>query len=115
MYKIGYVSGMFDILHIGHINILKYAKGLCEHLIVAVGTDDFVRWRKKHEPIMPFEDRCAIVGALRFVDEVVPAINLDKVEAFHRYKFDVMIAGSDHAQESIYVESEELEEASSDV
>lgn len=106
MYRIGYVSGMFDILHVGHINLLKYAKEMCEYLIVAVGTDDFIRDRKKHEPIMTFEERSAIIGALRYVDEVVPANNLDKVTAYHKYKFDVMIAGSDHAEEQIYVDSE---------
>lgn len=106
MYKIGYISGMFDILHIGHINILKYAKERCEHLIVAVGTDDFIRWRKKHDPIMPYEERIVIVGALQYVDEVVPGIDLDKIAAYNKYHFDVMIAGSDHEKEPIYIKAE---------
>lgn len=106
MYKIGYVSGMFDILHIGHINILKYAKEMCEHLIVAVGTDDFIRWRKNHEPFMSYEERVAIVSALRYVDEVVPGTDLDKIAAYKKYHFDVMIAGSDHIDEPTYIKTE---------
>lgn len=106
MYKIGYISGMFDILHIGHVSILRYAKEMCEYLIVAVGTDDFIRWRKKHEPFMKYEERAAIVGALRYVDEVVPGTDLDKIAAYKKYHFDVMIAGNDHIDEPIYIETE---------
>lgn len=106
MFKIGYVSGMFDILHVGHIKILKYAKTMCKHLIVAVGTDDFIRWRKNHEPIMPYIDRVEIVSSLRYVDEVVPGIDLDKIAAYNKYHFDVMIAGSDHIGEQAYVKAE---------
>lgn len=107
MYKIGYISGMFDVLHIGHISILKYAKSVCEHLIVAVGTDDFIRSRKKREPIMNYNDRVTIIRAIRYVDEVVPAIDLDKVAAQKKYHFDVMIAGDDHISEPIYISSEQ--------
>lgn len=103
MYKIGYISGMFDILHIGHIDILKFAKENCDYLIVAVGTDDFVRWRKKHDPVMTYEERKAIVEAIKYVDKVVPCSNLDKIAAYNLYHYDVMIAGSDHEQESVYI------------
>ena len=106
MYEVGYLAGMFDILHIGHIDILRRSKELCEHLIVAVGTDDFMRIRKKREPLVPYEERIEIIKALWFVDQVVPATDLDKISAYNRYKFNVMFAGADHKNEPIYVRSE---------
>lgn len=106
MYNIGYISGMFDILHIGHIDIIRRSKELCEHLIVAVGTDDFVRRRKNREPVIPYVERFEIIKALRYVDQVVPGLNLDKINAYNRYKFDVMFAGDDHKDEPIYIQQE---------
>lgn len=105
-YKIGFVCGFFDILHEGHINILSQAKDMCDYLIVGVGTDDFMKHRKNRESILSYEQRASVVKAIRYVDEVVPEENLDKIAAYKKYHFDVMFAGSDHKNEQIYIEAE---------
>lgn len=104
-YKVGFICGFFDILHDGHIDILRQAKQQCDYLIVAVGTDEFMRVRKNRESVLPFENRVEIVSAIRYVDQVVPEIDLDKIAAYHKYNFDVMFAGSDHEFESAYIEA----------
>jgi len=106
-YKVGYTAGMFDILHIGHIETLSRAKSMCDYLIVAVGTDEFLRVRKNREAIMPFEERCEIIRSLKYVDLVVPEYNLDKIAEYHKYKFDVMFAGNDHEKEQVYMQAKE--------
>lgn len=103
-YKIGYICGFFDILHDGHIEILGKAKEQCDQLIVAVGTDEFMMSRKNRTSVLTFEQRANILSAIRYVDQVVPAHDLNKIAAFHRYHFDVMFAGDDHEIEPIYVE-----------
>lgn len=102
-YKTGFVSGFFDILHEGHIQILEEAKSQCEQLIVAVGTDEFMRARKGRESVLSYSERIRIVSAIRYVDKVVEETDLDKIAAYHKYKFDVMFAGDDHQQEDIYI------------
>lgn len=71
-YKIGYTTGVYDMFHIGHLNILRRAKEQCEYLIVGVSTDECVESYKNKAPIIPFEQRAAIVQAIKYVDEVVP-------------------------------------------
>lgn len=104
-YNKGFICGFFDILHDGHIDILKQAKLQCQYLIVAVGTDEFMQIRKFHKSILSYEQRIEIVRAIRYVDEVVPETDLDKVAAYHKYHFDVMFAGDDHLNEKIYIEA----------
>ena len=94
-YKIGYTTGVFDMFHIGHLNILRRAKEQCDYLIVGVSTDDLVLHEKNKIPIIPFSDRCRIVEAIKYVDKVVPQINKDKLAAWHQFQFDVMFVGSD--------------------
>lgn len=103
--KIGFICGFFDILHDGHVDILRQAKAQCDYLIVAVGTDEFMRVRKGRESVLSFEQRVEIVRSIRYVDQVVPEINLDKIEAFNKYKFDIMFAGNDHEFEPTYIET----------
>lgn len=92
---IGYTTGVFDMFHIGHLNIIKRAKENCDYLIVGVSTDELVRYEKKKMPIIPFSERCAIVDAIKYVDKVVPQINKNKLEAWEKYHFDKMFVGSD--------------------
>ena len=94
-YKIGYTTGVFDMFHVGHLNILKRAKEQCDYLIVGVSTDELVQHDKNKTPIIPFEDRCKIVEAIKYVDKVVPQINKNKYEAWEKYKFHKMFVGSD--------------------
>lgn len=101
-YNIGFVSGFFDILHEGHIEILSRAKNMCDFLIVAVGTDEFMQVRKNRPSVLSYCERVIIVKSIRYVDQVVPEEDLDKIAAYKKYHFDVMFAGDDHINEPIY-------------
>ena len=92
---IGYTTGVFDMFHIGHLNILRRAKEQCDYLIVGVSTDELVLHDKNKRPVIPFEDRCEIVKAIRYVDEVVPQIDKNKFAAWEKFHFDKMFVGSD--------------------
>jgi len=94
-YKIGYTTGVFDMFHIGHLNILRRAKERCEHLIVGVTTDELCFLRKNKYPIINQENRKAIVAAIRYTDEVVDQADMDKVEAVKKVHADVVFVGSD--------------------
>ena len=105
-YKTGFVAGFFDILHEGHIKILELAKSQCEQLIVAVGTDEFMRERKGRESVLSYSERIRIVSAIRYVDKVVEETDLDKVAAYYKYKFDVMFVGDDWKGKPLFVDVE---------
>lgn len=95
-YKIGYTAGVYDMFHIGHLNVIMNAKEYCEHLIVAVSTDEVVEANKHKTPIINFEDRVRIVEAIRYVDQVVPQTDYsDKIGAAIKYNIDVMFVGDD--------------------
>lgn len=91
---IGYTTGVFDLFHIGHVNILRNAKSLCDNLIVGVTTDDLVAYKNKRAVIC-FEERIEVVRACRYVDLAVPQESMDKIEALDRYRFDIMFVGDD--------------------
>lgn len=93
--KIGYTSGVFDMFHIGHLNILKRAKAECDQLIVAVTTDELSLSRKNKTPVIPYSERAQIVEAIRYVDKVVPQRNMDKFHAWQEQKFHKMFVGDD--------------------
>lgn len=101
-YKIGYTTGVFDLFHIGHLNILRRAKEMCDYLIVGVSTDEVVYEYKNKKPVIPFEERCQIVSAIRYVDEVVPQTSMDKKEAYKKLKFDALFHGSDWKGSDMY-------------
>ena len=92
---IGYTTGVYDMFHIGHLNILRRAKEKCDYLIVGVSTDELVQHDKNKIPIIPFEERCEIVKAIRYVDEVVPQMDKNKFGAWEKYHFNKMFVGSD--------------------
>jgi len=91
---VGYTTGVFDLFHIGHLNILKNDKKNCDYLIVGITVDELVSY-KGTESVIPFEERKQIVEAIKYVDEVVPQKNMDKMEAWKALKFDKMFVGSD--------------------
>ena len=101
-YKIGYTTGVFDMFHIGHLNILKRAKEQCEYLIVGVSTDDTVESYKHKPPIIKFEERRAIIEAIKYVDKVVPQTSMNKMEAYKELKFDALFHGSDWQGSDMY-------------
>lgn len=105
-YKVGYTTGVFDLFHIGHLNILKKAKEQCEYLIVGVSTDENVLSYKKKTPVIPFEERIAIVEALKYVDEVVPQTNMDKFQAWEKLKFNAIFHGDDWKGSNMYEQIE---------
>ena len=106
-YKIGYTTGVYDLFHIGHLNILRRAKAQCEHLIVGVSTDELVETYKHKRPVIPFEERIEIVRAIRYVDEVVPQTSMDKIKAWKALHFNALFHGSDWKGSSMYDEVEE--------
>ncbi len=91
---IGYTAGVYDLFHIGHLNLLKNAKGMCDKLIVGVTTDDLVTYKGKHAMI-PFEDRLEIVRSIRYVDAVVPQSDMDKLKMCKKVGASVMFVGDD--------------------
>jgi glycerol-3-phosphate cytidylyltransferase len=107
-YKVGYTAGVFDLFHIGHLNILRRAKEMCEYLIVGVSTDELVLSYKHKKTIIPFEDRRTIVEAIRYVDEVVPQENRDKVAALDKLSFDAMFVGDDWKGSALFIEVENM-------
>lgn len=92
---IGYTTGVFDLFHIGHLNILKNAKSLCDYLIVGVTTDEITLKMKGRLPIITFEERIQIVESIKFVDKAVPKTSTNTVEAWNQFTFDIMIKGDD--------------------
>lgn len=99
---IGYTTGVFDMFHIGHLNILRRAKEKCDYLIVGVSTDECVESYKHKTPIIPFEQRAAIVEAIKYVDEVVPQETMDKTAFLKKRHFDVMFHGSEWKGTELY-------------
>lgn len=107
-YKIGYTTGVFDMFHIGHLNVLRRAKEQCEYLIVGVSTDELVENYKDKKPIIPFEERAEIVQSIEFVDLVVAQENRDKIEAQKKLQFDVMFVGDDWKGKPLFMEVENV-------
>ena len=91
----GYVPGGFDMLHVGHLNILTEAAKRCDRLIAGVATDESLERMKGRGPIVPLAERMAMVAALRMVDSVVPDYDQDKRLAWKRSPFDVLFKGTD--------------------
>lgn len=92
---IGYTTGVYDMFHIGHLNVIQRAKKECDYLIVGVSTDELVQQEKNKTPVIPYAERAAIVQALKYVDEVVPQVNKNKLAAWEKYHFNKMFVGSD--------------------
>src|SRR5690554_7466174 len=92
---VGYTTGVFDMFHVGHLNILKNAKKECDYLIVGLTTDKEAFKIKKKNPIIPFEDRKQILEAIKYVDLVVPEDNTDKIKAWEKLQFNIIFKGDD--------------------
>jgi glycerol-3-phosphate cytidylyltransferase len=105
-YKIGYTAGVFDLFHVGHLNILKRAKEQCEYLVVGVSTDELVMEYKNQLPIIPYHERMEIVEGIKYVDMVVSQVNRDKFSAWEALQFDVMFVGDDWKGSPLFSEVE---------
>jgi len=93
-FRVGYTSGVFDLFHIGHLTLLKNAKGLCDKLIVGVTVDELVSYKNKRA-VIPFEERLEIVRSITYVDAAIPQYDMDKFEMWNKLSFDVMFVGDD--------------------
>lgn len=107
MSLIGYTSGVYDLFHIGHLNLLKRARAACDHLIVGVTTDDLAYLRKNRLPFVPLDERMEIIAALRCVDEVVVQDDMDKYAAWTRHHFQRIFVGDDWKGHVRWVELEQ--------
>ena len=97
-YKIGFTAGVYDMFHIGHLNIIKRAKEYCDYLIVGVSTDEVVIENKNKKPIIDFNERIQIIEALKCVDKAIPQESYSvegKLDTVKKYNIDVMFVGSD--------------------
>ena len=106
--KIVYTSGSFDMLHVNHLRMLEYAKGIGDKLIVGVNTDELISTYKSI-PIIPFDERIALVRALKLPDVVVPQHSLDHVDKINKLNFDVFVVGDDWAGKYDYLREYEVE------
>lgn len=97
-YETGYVPGVFDLFHVGHLNLLRNAKRRCDYLIAGVLTDELVEYFKRRRPVISYEQRAAIVETISYVDRVVPVdfSNTRKIDAWNRYHYDCHFSGNDH-------------------
>jgi glycerol-3-phosphate cytidylyltransferase len=109
-YKVGYTCGVFDLFHVGHLNLLERCKEQCEYLIVGVCNDDYVNNVKKKEPVINEKDRVRIINALKCVDRAelvdIETTN-DKMLALSKFKFDVLFSGDDWKGSARYSKTEE--------
>ncbi|MBN6888993.1 glycerol-3-phosphate cytidylyltransferase [Cytobacillus horneckiae] len=105
-YKLGYTTGVFDLFHVGHLNILRRAKEQCEFLIVGVSTDELVQDYKNKRPVIQHKERIEIIEGIKYVDKVVSQTNRNKFLAWEELKFDVMFVGDDWKGDSLFNEVE---------
>ncbi|MBQ2770715.1 MAG: adenylyltransferase/cytidyltransferase family protein [Clostridia bacterium] len=107
-YKIGYTQGVFDLFHIGHLNLLTRARARCDYLIVGVNGDALVEGYKHKRPVISEEHRLAIVSALRCVDEARIVHTLDKEAALAEAPFDAIFIGDDWKGSPRWTETEKV-------
>lgn len=91
---IGYTAGVYDMFHIGHLNLLKNARAMCDRLVVGVTTDELVAYKGKGA-VIPFEDRIEIVRSIRYVDAVIPQYDMDKLTVMLKLGATVLFVGDD--------------------
>ena len=107
--KIGYTCGVYDLFHVGHLNLFERCKKYCDYLIVGVCDDDYVRTVKNKEPVIGEKDRARIVGALKCVDEVHiinTEVTVDKSLAKSMFDYDVLLVGDDWKGTPRFIETE---------
>lgn len=104
---VGYTAGVYDLFHIGHLNLLRNAKKYCDKLIVGVSTDELVRYKGK-SPVIPLKERMEIVSAIKYVDEVCIQDNLDKTKAWEKLHYDILFVGDDWKGKSQWNEYEKF-------
>ena len=109
-YKVGITVGVFDLFHVGHLNLFERCKSLCDYLIVGVCQDDYVKQIKNKTPVVPAHERMRICASLKCVDEVIPVSieeTFDKLLLLNNHPFDVLFSGDDWKGSERYVQTEE--------
>lgn len=91
---IGYTAGVYDLFHIGHLNLLKNARGMCDRLVVGVTVDELVTYKGKRAMI-PFEDRIEIVRSIKYVDAAIPQRDMDKLSTCKKLGAQILFVGDD--------------------
>lgn len=113
---VGYTAGVYDMFHVGHLNLIKRAKEQCDYLIVGINSDNATYKYKKKFPIVNENERLEVVSAIKYVDEAVLVNDTDKILAFEKFKYDKIFVGDDHKGESSWVDIErDLKEKGSEV
>ena len=102
---IGYMAGVYDLFHIGHLNLLKNAKGMCDKLIVGVTVDELVSYKNK-KAFIPYEERIEMVRSCRYVDAVVPQYDMDKLTMCKKLGASYLFVGDDWYETEEWVEYE---------
>ncbi|HSY15364.1 MAG TPA: adenylyltransferase/cytidyltransferase family protein [Jatrophihabitantaceae bacterium] len=92
--RVGYVPGVFDMFHIGHLNLLRNARSSCDYLVAGIVSDELTRLTKQKLPVIPLAERLQVVRAIRYVDEAIVE-DVPKLEMWQRLNFDVIIKGDD--------------------
>lgn len=108
---IGYTAGVYDLFHIGHLNLLKNAKGMCDKLIVGITVDELVCYKGK-KALIPFEDRIEIVRSCKYVDVAIPQYDMDKLAACKKLGADFLFVGDDWYASDIWKEYEKVSQES---
>lgn len=93
--KIGFTAGVFDMFHVGHLNLIKNARSMCDFLIVGVNSDELVMKYKNKKTVISDENRREIVEAIKYVDQAVIVDTLDKMDCWGKYNFDIVFIGDD--------------------
>ena len=96
--KIGYTCGVYDLFHVGHLNLFERCKENCDYLIVGVCDDEYVRRFKDKDPVISEKERARIIAALKCVDKVViidSDTTVDKLKAYNNNPYDILFVGSD--------------------
>ena len=92
--SIGYTSGVYDLFHVGHVNLLRNAKAMCDKLVVGVTIDDLVAYKGK-QPVIPYHERIEVIRSCRYVDVAIPQNNMDKVAAVQKNHASYLFVGDD--------------------
>lgn len=92
---IGYTTGVYDLFHVGHVNLLRNARALCDKLIVGVSIDELVYAEKNKYPVIPFIERCEVVRSCKYVDLVIAQSDRNKMDAWKKLKYNILFVGDD--------------------
>lgn len=115
-YKVGYTQGVFDMFHIGHLNLINNAKKRCDYLIVGVNSDHLVEDYKNRSPVIKENDRAEIVRNLKAVDKCIIVNTLDKMAIYEKIRFDAVFIGSDWKGNERWIQTEnDLAQVNADV